>query len=154
MRGDTARQDVQHQWRRDNQDQHSAHETRHLTSERARSLFVSFVQSCVVIFTHCTPHRVAQGSACLHSSHPCMKWALLFDFELSIPSNFLFSLFIFNFPQLLLPFYFHEVSGNTAYSANKEMGSTDESYSHTEKVTNTFVHQRTHAQILWHRRFV
>ena len=57
-----------------------------------------------------------------------MKWALLFDFELSIPSNFLFSLFIFNLPQFLLPFYFHEVGGNTAYFTNKEMGSTDESY--------------------------
>ena len=60
MRGETERQDVRHQWRRDNQDQHSAHETRHLTSECARSLLVSFVQSCVVIITHCTPHRVAQ----------------------------------------------------------------------------------------------
>ena len=30
-----------------------------------------------IVLTHCTPHRVAQGSrlksACLHSSHPCMK---------------------------------------------------------------------------------
>ena len=83
----------------------------------------------VVIFTHCTPHRVAQGSSCARvSSHPCMKWASLFDFELSIPSNFLFSLITFDFPQLLLLCYFHEVSGNTAYSANKEVGSTDESY--------------------------
>ena len=55
----------------------------------------------------------------------------MFDFELSIPSNFPFSLFIFNFPQLLLPFYFLEVSGNTVYSANKEMGSTDDSFLHT-----------------------
>ena len=60
MRGGTERQDVRHQWRRDIQDQHSAHETRHLTSACARSLLVSFVQSCIVIFTHCTPHRVAQ----------------------------------------------------------------------------------------------
>ena len=66
-----------------------------------------------------------------------MKWASLFDFELSIPSNFLFSLFIFNFPQLLLPFYFHEVSGNTVYSANKEMGSTDDSYLPTTSVMKT-----------------
>ena len=57
----------------------------------------------VVILTHCTPHRVAQRSACLHSSHPCLKWALIFDFELSIPSNFLFSLFIFNPPHFQLP---------------------------------------------------
>ena len=42
------------------------------------------------------------------SSHPCMKRASLFDFELSIPSNFLFSSFIFNLSQFLLTFYFHE----------------------------------------------
>ena len=36
MRGETERQNVRHQWRRDNQDQHNAHETRHLTSECAR----------------------------------------------------------------------------------------------------------------------
>ena len=41
MRGETERQDVRHQWRRDNQDQHSAHETRHLTSECARGPLVS-----------------------------------------------------------------------------------------------------------------
>ena len=40
-RGETERQDVQHQWRGDNQDHHSAHETRHLTSECARGLLVS-----------------------------------------------------------------------------------------------------------------
>ena len=134
-RGETERQDVQHQWRRDIQDQHSAHETRHLTSECARSLLVSFVQSCVVIFTHCTPHRGSTWSCARLSSHPCMKWASLFDFELSIPFNFLFSLFVFNFTQLLLPFYFHEDSSNTVYSAKKEMGSTDESYLPTTCVT-------------------
>ena len=32
MRGETERWDVRHQWRRENQDQHSAHETGHLTS--------------------------------------------------------------------------------------------------------------------------
>ena len=55
-------------------------------------------------------HHIAwlKWSACLHSSHPCMKWASLFDFELSIPSNFLFSLFSFHLAQFLLPFYFHE----------------------------------------------
>ena len=108
MRGDTERWDVRHQWQRDNQDQHSAHETRHLTSECARSLLAS---SCC---RHPRSlHTTSRGSrlkwsACLHSSHPCMNWALLFDFELSIPSNFLFSLFSFNLPQFLLPFYLHE----------------------------------------------
>ena len=47
-------------------------------------------------------------SPCLHSSHPCMQWASLFDFELSIPSNVLLFLFSFNLEQLLLPFNFHE----------------------------------------------
>ena len=74
-------------------------------------------------------HTTLRGSSCARvSSQPCMKWASLFDFELSIPSNILFSFFIFNFPQLLLPFYFLEDSSNTAYSAIKEVDSTDESY--------------------------
>ena len=38
MRGETERWDVRHQWQRENQDQHKAHETRHFTSECARSL--------------------------------------------------------------------------------------------------------------------
>ena len=42
LRGETEWQDSQHQWRRDKQDHHSAHETQHLTSECARSLLVSF----------------------------------------------------------------------------------------------------------------
>ena len=64
----------------------------------------------------------AQVHVCFHPSHPCMKWALLFDFELSIPSNFLLFSFSFNLQQLLLPFYFHEDSSNTVYSAKREMG--------------------------------
>ena len=58
-----------------------------------------------------------------------MQRALLFDFELSIPSNFFFSSFIFNFLQSLLHFFHNlEGSSNTAYFAKKEMDSTDESY--------------------------
>ena len=106
MRGETERHDVRHQRRRDNQDQHSAHETRHLTSECARSLVVSFVQSCVVIFTHCTPHRVAQVVrvfALISSTHEV-------SVTLSSPFHPIssFSLFSFNLAQFLLPFYFHE----------------------------------------------
>ena len=108
MRGETERWDVRHQWQRENQDQHKAHETRHLTSECARSLLVSSCCVCVVIFTHCTPHRVAQVVRVFVSSHPCVKWASLFDFELSIPSNFLLSLISNNLKQFLLPFHFHE----------------------------------------------
>ena len=85
----------------------------------------------VVIFTHCTPHRVTQGSACLHSSHPCIKWASLFDFELSILSNFLFSYSPSISRSSHCPSTSTRISSNTEYSANKEMGSTDESYSHT-----------------------
>ena len=44
--------DVRHQWRRDNQDQHSAHETRHLTSECARSLLVSSCCSSSSLIAH------------------------------------------------------------------------------------------------------
>ena len=42
-RGETERWDVRHQWRRDNQDQHR----------------VFLLVRVVVIFTQCTPHRVA-----------------------------------------------------------------------------------------------
>ena len=103
MRGETERWDVRHQWRRENQDQHKAHETRHLKCECARSILVS---SCCRHNHSLKPSRLK--SVCLHSSHPCMKWASLFDFELSIPSNFLLFLFSFNLHQLLLPFNFHE----------------------------------------------
>ena len=53
--------------------------------------------------------------------------SVLLDFEFSIPSNFSFSFFKCIFPQLLLPFYFHKVSGNIVYSLLAEMASTDES---------------------------
>ena len=87
----------------------------------------------IVILTHCTPHR----SNCAHvSPHPCMQWASPFDFEPSISSNFLFS-FSSSISHILLHFCFHEVSVNTAYSANKEMGSTDESYLPTTTGTST-----------------
>ena len=56
------------------------------------------------------------------SYHPCMQGAFLFDFELSIPSNFLF-LFIFNLLQFLLHFSHNlEGSSNTAYMAKKGDG--------------------------------
>ena len=55
----------------------------------------------------------------------CVSHALvasLFDFELSIPSNFLFFSFSFNLVQsLLLFFHYLEDSSNTPYSAKKEM---------------------------------
>ena len=57
-----------------------------------------------------------------------MQWALLFDFELSIPSNFFFS-FSLNLLQSLLHFFHNfEGSSNTAYFAKKEMESYDEFY--------------------------
>ena len=84
----------------------------------------------VVILTHGTPLCVAQVVRVFVSSHPCMKWASLFDFELSIPSNFLFFSFSHNLLQSLLHFFYNlEGSSNTAHSAKKEMESYDESYS-------------------------
>ena len=81
----------------------------------------------------CTPHRGSSLTCARLSCHPCMQCAFLFDFELSIPSNFLFSSFIFNLLHFVLHF-FHNLEGisNTAYSAKKEMESYDESYLHTE----------------------
>ena len=70
---------------------------------------------------------MAQVVRVSHVIHAC-KWASLFDHELSIPSNFLFFSFSFNLLQSLLHFFnFVEDSSNTAYSAKKEMGSTDDS---------------------------
>ena len=111
MRGETERWDVRHQWQRENQDQHKAHETWHVTwrtRECARSLLVSSCSVLVVILTHCTHIAWLKMSACL--SHLIHAWSErpLFDFELSIPSNFLLSFFI-NLKQFLLPFNFHEV---------------------------------------------
>ena len=98
--------------------------------ECAHSILVSSCSVCVVKLTHCSPHRVAQDVRVFVSFHPCMKWASLFDFELSIPSNFLLSFFI-KLKQLLLPLTSTRLSSNTVYTANKEMGSTDESFSNT-----------------------
>ena len=77
-----------------------------------------------------------------------MKWTSLFDFELSIPSNFLFFSLSFNFPELLLPFYFHEDGGNTVYSANKEMGSTDESFLRTSYEPKAYYFMETNVESL------
>ena len=80
----------------------------------------------------CTSHRGSSPSCARLSCHPRMQRALLFDFELSIPSNFLFFSFSFNLLQSLLHFFHNlEGSNNTAYFAKKEMESCDESYLHT-----------------------
>ena len=65
-RGETERQDAQHQWRRDNQDHHSAHETQHLTSECARSLLVS---SCCR-HLHLIAHHIAWLKLCACLTSP------------------------------------------------------------------------------------
>ena len=86
----------------------------------------------------CTPHRGSSLSCARLSCHTCMQWALILDFEFSMPSNFLFSLFIFNLLQSLLHFFHNlEGSSNTAYFAKKEMESYDESYLHTEVAKRT-----------------
>ena len=94
----------------------------------------------VVIFTWL--HTTSRGSSCARvSRHPCMWWASLFDFEFSIPSDFLFFSFSFNLLQsLLLFFHFLEDSSNTAYSAKMEMGLLTNPTSARSQLTN-----------LWHR---
>ena len=145
MRGETERWDVRHQWRRDNQDQYSAHETRHLTSECARSLLVSFVQSCVVIFTHL--HTTSRGSSGPRVCTHLRLWALHSNFS------------SFHSPSIshssCCPSISTRICSNTVYSANQEMGSTDESYSLTQTARNR--HNRhtqptarnTHNTLVW-----
>ena len=48
---------------------HMKRDTLQSECECARSLLFSFVQSCVVIFTHCTPHRMAQVVRVSHLIH-------------------------------------------------------------------------------------
>ena len=138
MRGETERQDVRHQWRCDNQDQHSRHETRHLTSECARSLLVS---SCCR-HTH-SLHTTSRGSSgprvCTHLIH---AWSERHSSTLSPPfhptSSSLHSPSISR--SSCCPSTSTRISSNTVYSANKEMGSTDESYFQTENGLFLCVH--------------
>ena len=83
-RGETERQDVQHQWRGDNQDQHSAHETRHLTSECARGLLVS---SCCrhLHSLHTTSRGSRLKCACACLSHLIHAWSERHSSTLSTP---------------------------------------------------------------------
>ena len=87
----------------------------------ASMTFFFFVQSWVDIFTDCTPHR---GSSCARvSRHPCVQSVTLRLWTLQSIQ--------------LLPLLFillQEDSSNTAYSAKKEMRSTDESNLHTYSV--------------------
>ena len=113
-----------------------------------REPMCAWSSSQVLVVMICTPHR---GSSCARlSCHPCMQWVCLFDSELSIPSNFLFFSFSFNLLHLLM-YLIHNLQGssNTAYSAKKEMDSTDESYLHTGyepknyNLTETYVESLT-----------
>ena len=123
------RQDVRHQWRRENQDQHKAHETRHLTSECARSLLVS---SCC---RHTQSlHTTSRGSSCPRvCTHLIHGWSERHSSTLSSPfhptSYSSYSPSISS--SSCCPSTSTRIRSNTVYSANKEMGSTDESYSHT-----------------------
>ena len=124
LRGETERWDVRHQWRRENQDQHKAHETRHLTSECARSLLVSsccrHTQSLYTTSRGSSP-RVCNACSERHSStlsspfHPTSYSA----YAPSISSS------------SCCPSTSTRISGNIVFSANTEMGSTDESNSLT-----------------------
>ena len=117
------------QWRRENQDQHKAHETRHLTSECARSLLVS---SCCR-HTH-SLHTTSRGSSCPRvCTHLIHAWSERHSSTLSSP--FHSASYSSCSPSIssssCCPCTSTRTSSNTVYSANKEMGSTDESYSHT-----------------------
>ena len=134
MRGETERWDVRHQWRLDNQDQHSAHETRHLTSECARSLLVS---SCCR-HLHLIAHHIAwlkgrQSTSPCVCTHLIRAWSERHSSTLSSPfhptsySSYSPSISSSSY----CPSISTRISSNTVYSANKEMGSTDESHSLT-----------------------
>ena len=134
MRGETERQDVRHQWRRDNQDQHKAHETRHLTSECARSLPVG---SCCR-HTH-SLHTTSRGSR--PKAQVVRVFALITSMHESVTLRLLSSPFhptsySCYSPSIssssCCPSTSTRMSSNTAYSANKEMRSTDASCSLTE----------------------
>ena len=159
LRGETERQDARHQWQHDHQDPeylpHSAHELQHVNDARfIPCAHCPLVRSWSSWFAH---HIVAQAWLVRVISCPYMKWAFLFDFELSIPSNFLFFSFIFNLLHFLLHFFHNlEGSSNTAYFAWKEMDSTDESYFPTgyepknydlmETCVESFTESMTHPQ--------
>ena len=138
MRGETERWDVQHQWRRENQDQHKAHETRHLTSECARSLLVS--SCCRHTHSLHTTSRV-----CTHLLH---SWSERLSSTLSSPfhptSYSSYSPSISS--SSCCPSTSTRISSNTEYSANKEMWSTDESYSLTKDATKD---RDKHSVIWW-----
>ena len=114
--------------------------------------------SQVLVVMICTPHRGSSLTCARLSCHPCMQWSFLFDFELSISSNFFFFFsFIFNLLQSLLHFFHNlEGSSNTAYFAWKEMDSTDEAclltgyepknYDLMETYVKSFTESLTHPQ--------
>ena len=108
-----------------------------LTSEFACGHLVS---SCCR-HTHSLHFTSGDSSLCLHSSHPCMKWASLFDFELSITSNFLLFLFSFILGSSCCP----STSTKINRSVKKKMRSSHESYSlrrRIQKLTGIIESQR------------
>ena len=127
--------------RRDNQDQHSAHETRHLTSECARSFHVS---PCC-LHTH-SLHKISRGSrvrvfALITSMHEASVTLRLW----AVHSIRLPLLIHFESPAVLasLELPRGRTRSNTAYSANKEMGWTDESYSRSDILSPRYQGLRT-----------
>ena len=119
-------------WRRENQDQHSAHETRHLTSECARKLLVS--SCCRHLHSLHTTSRGSSGSRVC--THLIRAWSERHSSTLSFPfhptSSSLYSPSISS--SSYCPSTSTGISSNNVYSANKEMESNDESYLHTSLV--------------------
>ena len=132
MRDETERQDVRHQWRRENQDKHKAHEKRHLASECARSLLAS---SCCR-HTH-SLHTTSRGSSCPRvCAYLIHAWSERHSATLSSPfhptSSTSYSLSISR--RSCCPWTSTRTRSNTLYSANKKMEFTNESYSQTHPI--------------------
>ena len=93
----------------------------------------------VVILTHYSPHRVAQAQGstcprvCNHLIHACNE-----RYSSSLSSPFHPTSYSSYSPSIYssscCPSTSTKISSNTVYAANKEMGSTDESYSLTSAV--------------------
>ena len=103
----------------------------------------------VVILTHCTPHRVVQGSSvCTHLIH---AWSERHSSTLSSPfhptSYSSYSPSISS--SSCCPSTSTRIFSNAVYSAKKEVGSTDESCSLTQRTNYLHVVVQWHQMKIW-----
>ena len=103
----------------------------------------------VVILAHCTPHRVAQVVRVSHVIHACSERHSSILSSLFHPtSSSLYSLSICS--SSCCPSRSTRIRSNTVFSANKEMGSTDESYTtHVPPVGFSSISERPTFLISW-----